>query len=161
MRAFFSIPELCFPERLEMIDLSEYKHLWDGSEKGWILQRFDRDLMEIEILFDETGPSIKEIKALRSVIPEYGRRKIKAVFDELRGQRQIRIGEFESIEGRRIAEACDKEKVRTRIKGRVETTFLPFNKETQLALVIEDDTVALAVAEEGIRQGMKVEHITT
>jgi len=144
-----------------MIDLSEYKHLWDGSEEGWILERFDRDLMQIEVLFDESGPSIKEIKSLRLAIPNYGRRKIQVVFDELLGQKQIRIGEFESIEGRKIVEACDREKLRTRIKERLETTFLPFNKETQISLVIEDDTIALAVAEEGIRQGMKVEYITT
>lgn len=144
-----------------MVDLSKYKYLWDGSEKGWILERFDRDIVEIEILFDESGPSIEEIKGIRLAIPEYGRRRIKEVIDELRGKRQIRIGEFESIEGRRTAEACDREGLRTNVTVRVETTFLAYNKETDNALVIEDDTVARTVAEEGIRQGMKIEYGTT
>lgn len=144
-----------------MIDLSEYEYLWDGSEKGWILERFDRDLMEIEVLFDELGPSVTEIKALRLAIPKYGRRRTQQVFNELRGKKQIRIGEFESIEGRRIAEACDREGLRTSITRRLETTFLPYNKGTNRALIIEDDTVAQAVAEEGLRQGMRIEYATT
>ena len=144
-----------------MKDLSEYKYLWDGTEKGWVLERFDRDMIEIEILFGDFGPSIKDIQALRSAIPEYGHRKIQEVFSELQGLYKLRIGEFESIEGRRIAKACDKANIRTKITGRVETRFTPVNKITKMALVIEDESIALEVAKEGMRQGMEVEYITT
>lgn len=144
-----------------MKDFSEYKYLWDGTEKGWVLERFDRDLIEIEILFSNSGPSIKEIQALRSAIPEYSHRKIQEVFSDLQGLSKLWIGEFESIEGRRIVKACEKEKIRVRIKERVETHFMPVNKITQMALVIEDESLALEVAKEGMRQGMEVEYITT
>ena len=139
----------------------QYRYLWDGSEPGWVLALVNRPCVKLSLEFDSAGPSVKEIKSLRLVVPTYGELSATEVLTKLRGKASLDLGEFKSYEVRHIAESCRKQGllVTEIVEGRL--GYLPTNELTKIVLVIEDNELSQQVNDEALRNGLVVRHIET
>src|SRR3569832_2305873 len=65
--------------------LDDFRHLWDGSEPGWRLQRVHHLVWHAIFRFSDNGPSIQEIAWLRDCFPKLRDRPLQDVWGHLRG----------------------------------------------------------------------------
>lgn len=54
-----------------MKNLVDYSYLWDSTDDGWVLLYINRDVLLLTVKFSAEGPSLKEVAALRTAIPEF------------------------------------------------------------------------------------------
>lgn len=139
--------------------MSNYSHLWDGTEPGWVLLQVHRQTSTLAVLFEEPGATLLEIQALRRVVPEFTALPAQQAVLQLRGRWRIDLGEMESREARRLIERlrdcglCVEEQALDR------SGYLPFNEVSKMALLIEDEVESRAVAAEALRQGIPVRQV--
>ena len=87
--------------------LDEYRHLWDGSEPGWTLHRFDRTVWRITFSFASNGPSQSDIIALRKLLASLCSKPISQVLAQLRGQAAYELpNELGNIEMRNLMDTA-------------------------------------------------------
>lgn len=139
--------------------MSNYSHLWDGTEPGWVLLQVHRQTSTIAVLFDEPGATPLEIQALRRVVPEFTALPAQQVVLQLRGRRRIDLGEMESREARRLIERLWDCGLRVEEQALDRSGYLPFNEISKLAVLIEDEVEGRAVAAEALRQGIPVRQV--
>jgi len=85
---------------------AEYSHLWDGTEPGWVVLEHTRDEAEVLVTFGVDGPTLAEIKALRSVSVALKILPAADVFKQLRGLRSFSLGVHESRVARKLLLDC-------------------------------------------------------
>jgi hypothetical protein len=141
--------------------LAEYEYLWDGSEPGWTIQQRDESRARVSVVFETDSPSVNELKKLRQVFPGYSDIPLSELKASLQGRNDHEIGDFESSEVHEMASNCDKAGLVLRIDAYQHRTYLPVNEITSIALIIEDDDLAKAVAEHAIERGLPVRHSPT
>lgn len=75
---------------------SEYSYLWDGTEPGWAVLEHTRDEADVLVAFGSNGPTLDEVKALRSVCASFKTLPAADVLKQLRGMRSLSLGVHES-----------------------------------------------------------------
>lgn len=139
--------------------MSNYSHLWDGTEPGWVLLQVHRQTSTLAVLFDEPGATLLEIQALRRVVPEFTALPAQQAVLQLRGRWRIDLGEMESREARRLIKRLRDCGLRVEEQTLDRSGYLPFNEVSKMALLIEDEAESRAVAAEALRQGIPVRHV--
>ncbi len=102
---------------------------------------------------------MQDIKAIRSVLPEYSLLSATAVMSRLRGKALVDLGSFESREGRRIVAACREKGLAVQELVQDGPVYHLFNEQTKRALIIEDDLLAKEVLEAALNFGMPVKEL--
>lgn len=142
-----------------MTTIDHYHYLWDGSEPGWVLMHVSRQTVKLALVFEGTSPNVREVKAVRSVVPAYAALSASEALAKFRGAASIGLGEFECREGRRVAEACRRRSLVVQEEVRDRSGYLPFNENTKACLIIEDDVLSKQVCEEALSRGLRVKHV--
>ena len=88
------------------VEVEQYSYLWNESQQGWVLLCIDGQRFELTIEFAEGGPSAQEFGAIRKVVPEFRTLSLSSVFERLKAQSSLQLGEFESSEARKLAQSC-------------------------------------------------------
>ena len=141
--------------------LTEYEYLWDGSDPGWTIQQRDESRARVSVVFETDSPSVNELKKLRQVFPTYRDVLPSTLKASLQGRNEYEIGDFKSSEVHEMASNCDEVGLVLRIEVYHSKTYLPVNEITSIALIIEDDDLAKAVAEHAIERGLPVRRSIT
>ncbi len=139
--------------------MSNYSHLWDGTEPSWVLLQVHRQTSTLAVLFEEPGASLLEIQALRRVVPEFAARSAQQAVLQLRGRWRIDLGEMEFREARRLIERLRDCRLRVEEQTLDRSGYLPFNEVSKMALLIENEVESRAVAAEALRQGIPVRQV--
>lgn len=136
-----------------------YRHLWDGTEPGWSVLEHTEDREEVRILFAMTGPTLVEIKALRTIDPVLAD-TASEVLAHLRGTSYHSLGTHESMSARRMKQRCAAAGLRVEARPSRHVRRGLFNRATKHYLLIEDEAVLEAVVQEALRRGLPVIHST-
>ncbi len=142
-----------------MVSPDDYAYLWNGSQPGWVLLRISRQTHSIAITFAAGGPTLREVATLRSVAPSFSAMPASEAFAALKGKSRVALGEFESMEGRLLAERCKLHGLTVESTVNDKSGHLPFNEKDNQCLLIEDNTLSEAVCQRAISQGIRVKHI--
>lgn len=142
-----------------MKNSSSYAYLWNNPNDGWVLLRINRQALSVTVKLPAEGPTLREVAAMRSVAPEFGVMPPSEAFAALKGRAEVSLGKFESKEGRRLVESCQKHGLILDVVDHDESGYLPFNEKTNMALVIEDDALAEQVCQEALTHGVRVKHV--
>lgn len=86
--------------------VNEYAYVWDGSDPGWTLNLRRWQYAELALVFAASGPSVKEIVALRSALPAYAARSAAEILSALRGCQRVALGTHLAFEAKGIASRC-------------------------------------------------------
>ena len=139
--------------------LDEYRHLWDGSEPGWTLHRFDRIVWRITFNFAPDGAAQSDLIALRKLLPALRAQPISNVVASLRGQSSYELPEeLGNIDMRNLMDAAKTLGLETHAESIDRGGYLPVHTDGS-ALIIEDDDESKLVAERMLAAGVPVTEI--
>jgi hypothetical protein len=129
---------------------------WDRSH-DWVVHRFHLDRAELTVLFEAERPSLAELAALRRCLPEFRNVPPTTARDRARQKGRLEFGELHGPEARRLLGELRREGLRVELKTTSRVGYLPQDRTTGDALLIEDDVEARSLAEQMIESGVPVE----
>ncbi|WFF83319.1 hypothetical protein [Delftia tsuruhatensis] len=137
---------------------AEYSYLWDGSEPSWVVVEHTRDEAEVLVAFGVDGPTLAEIKALRSVSAVLKTSSAADVLKQLRGLRSFSLGVHESRVARKLLLDCQSMGLKVSDLPAQEVHRSLINTLTKRFLLIEDEQVCRAVVADAIANGLQIVH---
>ena len=138
---------------------NDYSYIWNGTQPGWVLLRINRQTLSLAITFAASGPTLRQVAAVRSAVPYFSAMRPSEAFATLKGRSRISLGHFETMEGRRLAERCKHLDLTVESVSTDSSGYLPFNEQSNQGLLIEDNDLSKSVCETAISQGIRVRHI--
>lgn len=141
----------------DSVEHSQMFH-WDRTH-DWVLQCFESDQAQLTVLFDEARPSIRELAALRRCLPDFRHLAPAAARSRAGTAGRLELGELPGPEARRLSECLRQAGLKAELRNTSCVSYLPLDRTTGAALLIEDDGEARRLAEEMIRAGIPVEHL--
>ncbi|UOV09001.1 hypothetical protein MUU77_01385 [Pseudoxanthomonas sp. F37] len=141
-----------------MMDLSDFKYIWDGTDPGWVVHRRTEDREHLSIVFPD-GADLLDLKAMRAVLPELAAASAVDVM-ALNGALSFDLGEHESSIARRLKELCASRQLTIRSEAQQFVRYGVVNELRRVYCIIEDNELNRAVAEHAIHQGVPVREST-
>jgi hypothetical protein len=132
----------------------DFKHIWDGTQPGWVILRHTEDRERLKVMF-ERGASIHDLKALRAVLPALAHTPTNEML-ALKGASHFDLGEHESAAARRLKALCFSQRLSVISDAYQFVGYGIFNEQTRTYLLIEDEALVRSVAAEAIRNGVPV-----
>ncbi len=141
---------------MELSDyIKNYQYLWDGSE-DWGLSANYNSQSSVKIVFSGNQPTIKEIAAVRKLITAYQNIPAIEVRSLLSNRKEIDLGILSSIETSQIKERAVQLNLTIIAIESSYTSYLPINRTTNHALLIEDNTLARRVTAKMLEFGVPI-----
>ena len=137
---------------------SEYSHLWDGAEPGWVVLEHTRDEAEVLVAFGVDGPTLAEVKALRSVFTVLKTMPAADALKQLKGLRSLSLGVHESRVARKLQLDCQSMGLKVSALPAQEVQRSLINTMTNRFLWIEDEKANRAVVADALANGLRVVH---
>lgn len=140
--------------------MRQFECLWDGSAPGWVVVRHEEDRERLEVLFANGGPTVREMKALRSIVPSLSSKVASEAFDTLRGVARFDLGEHESALARRMKRMCKGLDLNVSSQACPFVRYSIVNEQTDRQWLVEDPEILMAVVEAAISRGVPMRHST-
>ncbi len=131
---------------------------WDHSH-DYVLCRFWNDLTRVTIRFQVSPPSVQELAAIRRSLPEFRNMAPAAVRGRIGDSQQLSLGVLPTPEARRVIESAQAEGLEVIAESASFVSYLPFDRTTGCAWLIEDDEEAAAVAQAMLEAGVPVQDV--
>jgi hypothetical protein len=139
---------------MEKEELDKYKYLWE--EEGWELSAFYHSRLSLRIVFCGNSPTIQELAAVRKLLDGFRERPVNEVKKEIGSVKELFIGDFPSFAGRDLCQKAEKLHLTIIAKDTSFTSYLPFNRKTNIALIIEDGNDSKAITQKMIDSGISI-----
>lgn len=138
-----------------MDDLDQFQHLWDGTEPGWEVHRIHNTRWIATYKFAATGPTLKEVISLRSLLDEFTDLPMSEVWEQLRGKEQYEAkGTMGNIEAHALPPKAKQFGLRVELTSRAGGGEIPVSP--QGALLIENGDLAAKVIAKMLEAGVPV-----
>jgi hypothetical protein len=135
--------------------LSEYEYLWD-KRNGWGLSQHTYSEISINVIFSNNIPNMKEIFDIRKLSKEFREISIVKIKSKIGNNGKAFIGKFGSIEANRIINRAKELNLTLGVIEECIITYLPVNKESKNALIIEDDELANNITKRMLDEGIPI-----
>lgn len=137
---------------------ADYSYLWDGTEPGWVVLEHTRDEAEVLIAFGVDGPTLAEVKALRSVFTVLKTMPAADALKQLKGLRSYSLGVHESRVARKLLLDCQLKGLKVSDLPAQEVRCSLINTLTKRFLLIEDEQACRAVVADALANGLRIVH---
>jgi hypothetical protein len=131
---------------------------WDHSH-DWVVQRFYNDLTRVMIRFERGGPSLNELIALRRCLPQFRDTPPAKLQDAIGSTGLIDLGAMPTPDAKRLIKVTQAAGLDVQSENVSFIRFLPFDRTTGCAWLIENDAEARFVAEAMIAAGVPVQAV--
>jgi hypothetical protein len=131
---------------------------WDRSH-DWVLERFWHDRTRVSILFRQGKPSVAELAAVRRCLPQLRDMAPASLRDLIGDSGELRLGEMWTPDARRLIEAAQRQGLEVSAEDASFISYLPYDRTTRCAWLIEDDAEAAAVAQAMLAAGVPVQEV--
>ena len=132
------------------------RHLWDGSEPGWKLCYVELIVWGITIQFASSGPSLREIAAMRKLLDEFRDKPASEVLDRLRGVREYQLDHsFDDTSSRHLVEKATQLSLNAKRQPYDRSGYLPIDPNGG-TLLIERDDLSNQVVKNMLKAGVPV-----
>jgi hypothetical protein len=131
---------------------------WNRTH-DWVLQCFETDRADLTVLFDGARPSLRELAALRRCLPEFRHLPPAATRNRAGTSGRLELGELPGPEARRLVEDLQHAGLRTELRNTSCVSYLPLDRTTGAALIVEDEAESRRLAADMMRAGIPVEHL--
>jgi sulfur transfer complex TusBCD TusB component (DsrH family) len=136
-------------------NMDDYSYLWDGSE-DWGLSANYNHQSNVKIVFCGNKPTMKEIAAVRKLITAYQNIPAIEVKSLLSNRKEIDLGILSSMEANRIKKRAVELNLTIIAVDSSYTSYLPINRTTNHAFLIEDDALARRVTAKMLKFGVPI-----
>lgn len=141
-----------------MTVLSEFTYIWDGTDPGWVVSRHTEDRECLSVVVPD-GAGLRELKAMRAVIPELAAASAAHVI-ALKGALNFDLGEYESAIARQLKRLCETRGLTIHSEAKQLIRYGLFNELRSVCCIIEDEELNRAVAEHAIHRGVELREST-
>src|SRR5438067_8528983 len=131
---------------------------WDRSH-DYVLHRFWNDLTRVTIRFHNAPPSVHELVALRRCLSQFRDVAPATLRDQIGDSRDLSLGEMPTPEARRVIEAAQAQGLEVGAESASFVSYLPYDRTTGCAWLIEDDAEASAIAQAMLATGVPVQDV--
>ena len=132
---------------------------WDRSH-NWVVHRFHLDRAELTVVFEAERPSLAELAVLRRCLPEFRNVPPATARDRAGKKGRLEFGELHGPESEAIARRrCGVRGCGSSSRDTSRVGYLPHDRTTGDALLIEDDEEGRRLIEQMIEAGVPVEDI--
>src|SRR5262245_62074562 len=131
---------------------------WDRTH-DYVLHRVWNDLTRVTIQFRNAPPSAQELVALRRCLPQFRDIAPATLRSQIGDSRQLSLGELPGPEARSVIEAVQAQGFDVVAESASFLSYLPYDRTTGCAWLIEDETEAAAVAQAMLQEGVPVQDI--
>jgi hypothetical protein len=129
---------------------------WDRSH-DYVLHRFWNDLTRLAVRFKAAPPSVHELAALRRCLPQFRDVAPAVLRGEIGDSQQVSLGEMPTPVARHMIEAAQAEGLEVVTESASFVSYLPYDRTTGCAWLIEDDAEAAAVAQAMLDAGVPIQ----
>lgn len=142
-----------------MSELDDFKYLWDGTEPGWSVYRTLDTRWTATYKFADTGPTLKEVTALRNFLDEFRNVPMNEVWKQLRGvQQYVAKQTMGNIEAHALPPQAERLGLDVTLTAKSERGSIPISPDGS-ALIIENNELAEQVIEKMLQAGVPVKEI--
>lgn len=134
-------------------ELAKLSYLWTSGD--WKLHQTNHSCFRIVFVFKGNRPSLKELSAVRALVPRFAALPIIRLKEEIGNLAEFLVGEYSGIEARRLQSEAATWGMRVRCEDSSYTSYLLVSAEGH-ALVIEDDELAQLIAVQMKRHGIPI-----
>ncbi len=131
---------------------------WDRTH-DWVLSRHYTERATLMVLFQGGRPSVSELATLRRCLPWLRHLAPVVLRDRIGQSGNLDLGEFDGREARRWQEDLKGAGLQVVIRDTSFTSYLPIDRTTGAALLVEDEEKARELVEEMMRAGVPVQDI--
>jgi hypothetical protein len=131
---------------------------WDRSH-DYVLQRFWNELVRVTIRFKNSSPSVAELAAIRRCLPQFRDTAPASLRKSIGDSQTLALGEMPGRLARQLIEILAAEGLEVVAQSASYVSYLPFDRTTGCAWLIEDEAEAMAVAKEMMAAGVPVHDI--
>ena len=145
---------------MEASDLTAYSYLWDGSAPEWCLHVIHRHERRLVIVFDSAGPTARDVSAMRQVFEELRAQPANVVWATIKGLQRVPLTEVHSpVDAPGLTEAARRSGLVVEVLATDTVEYLPFNRKTNTALLIESDDLKARVAQRMLAAGVACQQV--
>jgi hypothetical protein len=130
---------------------------WDRSH-DWVLHRHWHDLTRVIVRFRRWPPTVAELAALRRCLPHFRDMPPTAVRATIPSSGVLELGIVPTPNARRWIEALQAEGVEVVAKSMSFVSYLPIDRTTGSAWLIDDTAKADAVVRAMLAEGVSVDN---
>ncbi len=142
-----------------MGSIDKYCHLWDGSEPGWTLCYTNYAEHYVAFEFENSGPTIAELKSLRQLVPELRNRPLLELVVAMRGQHHYRIPKrLAAMNAHDLVEVALRAGLTATVESIDRSGYDPIAPDG-CALIIEDDHLADQVVQRMLEAKVLVTYV--
>ncbi len=135
--------------------MAQYSHLWDGTE-DWVLSKQVRQAKRLKITFSGKRPTASELSALRKVLEQHRHVPPAKIRSMIEDTGEMDLGCFAPARATEIVNGANKLGLDITVTDASVTSYLPINRTTKDALLIDDDELNEAVVQEMLKRGVPV-----
>jgi hypothetical protein len=140
------------------MDVADLSYLWDGSQPGWRLCPTHRCERRILLHFEPSGPTVREVVAMRVVFDEFRSLSAHDVWAVTRGKSVIELATvFGPIDEPQVSREAHRRGLRVEVVGTGTVSYRAHNTATGASFAIEFETVGAEVARRMIAAGCPVD----
>jgi hypothetical protein len=129
---------------------------WDHSH-DWVLQQHFHDLRRVTICFEQAAPSVSELVALRRSLPQLQDKPPTELRAAIASKGSLALTEMPTREALPLIEAARAAGLNVLVENVSFISYLPYDRTTGCAWLIEDDAEARSVAEAMLAAGVPVQ----
>jgi hypothetical protein len=131
---------------------------WDRTH-DWELQRFWGDRTRVTIQFRQQRPSVAELASVRRCLPQYRHMAPATVRATIGESGELPLGELFTPDALELIKAAEEQGLRVVAERASFVSYLPFDRTTGCAWLIEDEAEAAEVARAMLAAGVPVREV--
>jgi hypothetical protein len=129
---------------------------WDKAH-DWVLVRFEHTSTKIVIYFKEDIPAASELKAVKRLAPECRNASTMGLRKQIIGDGKLALHNIPISDAVKIISDLEQEGLNVILEIAFSTSYLPIDRTTNSAWLIEDELESFQVAVEMIAAGIPIE----
>lgn len=142
-------------------DLSDFEHMWDGSEAGWALNRHEHDGARVTLRF-AGKPGIRDLAAIRKLLPEYQELQPADVKQRLGNKSELTLDPMQTDKALELARRAGELGLSAEVVDASHVSYSPLRRTPEGGLwgmIIEDEDYAQALCERMLEADVPVVNV--
>ena len=135
--------------------MAQYSHLWDDSE-DWVLSKHVHPTTRLKITFSDKRPTVSALSALRKLLEQHRHVPPAELRSMIEDTGELDLGCFAPARATKVVNRANDLGLHITATDASVTSYLPINRSTKDALLIDDDELNETVVQEMLKRGVPV-----
>ncbi len=135
--------------------MAQYSYLWDGTE-DWVLAKHVHRHRRLRIRFSGKRPTVSELSAIRKLLEHHRHVPPAELRSMIEDTGELDLGCIAPARATKVLDRANDLGLHITATDASVTSYLPINRTTKDALLIDDDELNETVVQEMLKRGVPV-----